>query len=159
MEKKIATAHAKKPAAKKAAPAKPASVKEKYVEGIGRRKTSVARVRMYPKEIGKKGQFDVTVNGKPYTKYFPLEKQRKTALAPFTATEENFRVTVVAKGGGLHGQVEAVRMGLSRALAEEKADYRSRLRALGYLTRDPRMVERKKFGSRKARRPQQWRKR
>lgn len=145
-------------ASKKVVAVKSVLAKEKYIEGIGRRKASVARVRLYRgKEIGK--GFDIIVNEKTYEKYFPLEKQRKVALAPFAATEENFRVTVLAKGGGLNAQAEAVRLGLSRALVKEKPDYRGKLKALGYLTRDSRTVERKKFGSRKARRPQQWRKR
>ena len=155
MEKKITTKVIKKPAVKK-----PAVVeKDVYIEGVGRRKTSVARVRIYTTRSAKKGSFDIIVNEKPYGVYFPLEKQKKTAIAPFTATDENIPVSVVVKGGGINGQAEALRLGLSRALVAHNPAYREKLKALGFMKRDPRMVERKKFGSRKARRPQQWRKR
>jgi small subunit ribosomal protein S9 len=141
------------------APAKPAvsHASGKYVEAVGRRKTAVARVRLYI--APHKGGFDVAVNEKPIQKYFPLEKHQKTVLAPFAATEENFPVTVQVRGGGVSAQAEAIRMGIARVLVSMKQEHRPRLKALEYLKRDSRMVERKKFGKRKARRPQQWRKR
>lgn len=161
MEKKTAT---KKPVAKvtenkKPAAAPKASAHGKYVEAVGRRKTSVARVRLYPGKAQKKGSWDITVNEKPFQKFFSVEKQQRILLAPFNATEENYPVTVLVKGGGVNSQAEAVRLGVSRALVAINPAYRGKLKVLEFLKRDPRMVERKKFGSRKARRPQQWRKR
>ena len=158
MEHKEKKPAVKKPAVKKAASSKPAAAKEKYIEAVGRRKTSVARVRMFVRKAEGKG-YDAVVNEKPYAKYFPLERQRRTALAAFAATEENFPITVLVKGGGINSQADAVRLGLARALIKMKEDYRGKLKALGYLTRDSRMVERKKYGLKKARRAPQWAKR
>lgn len=160
MEKKTVV---KKPAAKATETKKPsapkASTHGKYVEAVGRRKTSVARVRLYPGKAQKSGSWDITVNEKPFQKFFSVEKQQRILLAPFAATEENYPVTVLVKGGGVNSQAEAVRLGISRVLVAINPAYRGKLKALDFLKRDPRMVERKKFGSRKARRPQQWRKR
>ena len=133
--------------------------KGKYKEAIGRRKTAIARVRFYTGEKKETKSFDIEVNGKKFTEFFPLPRQQKNVLAAFVATGENYPVTVQVKGGGIMAQAEAVRLGASRILVSMNEDYRGKLKQLGYLTRDPRMVERKKFGSRKARRPQQWRKR
>jgi len=133
--------------------------KERYVEGIGRRKTSVARVRFFAVK-SQEGKKIFNVNEKPLEKYFPLKKQQELVLSPLSALSiKNYEVTVKVKGGGLSAQAEAIRLGLSRALVLISPTNRPRLKALGFLTRDPRRVERKKFGSRKARRPQQWRKR
>jgi small subunit ribosomal protein S9 len=151
MEKKT-TPTVKKPAAKK-----PAG--ERYIEAVGRRKTSVARVRLYPGKKEKKGAWDITVNDKPLEKFFYVQKQQRTVVEPMGAVGENISATVVVKGGGINSQAEAVRMGFARALVTHDPNYRSKLKAMDFLKRDPRMVERKKFGSRKARRPQQWRKR
>lgn len=131
----------------------------RYVEGIGRRKTSVARVRI----VSEKHAGDipvVVVNDTPVAKYFPLAKHTQVITSPFSALSlKDYHVSVHVTGGGVSAQAEAIRLGVSRALIELNAIWRSKLKALGYLKRDARMVERKKAGMRKARRPQQWRKR
>ena len=138
---------------------KQVSKKERYVEAVGRRKTAIARVRWYTAKPDHANE-GIQVNGKSFAEYFPLAKQRAVASAPETTLSlSKYYVTVQVEGGGLHAQAEAVRLGTARALVSVNAIWRTKLKALGYLTRDPRMVERKKFGSRKARRPQQWRKR
>lgn len=129
---------------------------ERYWEALGRRKTAVARVRLFTR--GDKGMW---VNEKPYGVYFHTEDMRRTAedaLKKMKA-QERFRVMVKANGGGLHAQAEAVRHGTARALTKFNPDFRKRLKRAGFLTRDPRMVERKKFGLKKARRAPQWAKR
>lgn len=127
----------------------------KYTEGIGRRKTAVARVRIA------EGKGTYVVNGRELQKYFPLAHLRACALEPFSRLriENNYDVSVKVQGGGINAQAEAVRHGLSRALVALTPDFRARLHALGFLTRDPRMVERKKYGLKKARRAPQWQKR
>ena len=138
---------------------KTATAKDKYIEAVGRRRTAVARVRVYPSKKAPAKGFDILVNEKPYTEYFPLSKHHQNIVAPFVAVEENFPVSVQVKGGGVESQAEAIRMGIARVISEHKEEYKSKMRTLGYLTRDPRVVERKKYGKRKSRRPQQWRKR
>ncbi len=128
----------------------------RYFEAVGRRKTAVARVRVH---AGKTGS-SVVINDKDFTKYFPVEKHRRTVLAPFeTLSIKDYDVSAKALGGGVGTQAEAIRLGISRALVLINPIWRGRLKTLGFLKRDPRMVERKKPGMRKARRPQQWRKR
>jgi len=129
---------------------------DKYFEATGRRKTAVARVRMYTK-----GANGMEVNGMDFTKYFPTKSLQGTALASLDKMKslERFRITAVVSGGGISAQAEAVRHGIARALVVFNADYRKRLRKAGYLTRDPRMKERKKFGLKRARRAPQWSKR
>jgi small subunit ribosomal protein S9 len=148
-----------KVSAKKSHPVKPARAggkEERYVAAVGRRKTAVARARLV---VGGKG-IVVTVNGRPMKEYFPLTKFQATVVSPFTSVSmKDVEVSVRAKGGGMHAQAEAVRLAISRALVTIDAANRPRLKTLGFLKRDPRMVERKKPGLRKARRPQQWRKR
>ena len=136
---------------KKTAPVK----KERYFEAIGRRKTAVARVRLYTKKQG------VVVNEKDYADYFSLFRLQKEIMAPFEKMKIGDKLGAVAKvkGGGISSQAEAVRHGISRALVKFNAEFNKRLRRAGYLTRDPRMVERKKYGRHKARRSHQWRKR
>jgi len=129
---------------------------ERYWEAVGRRKTAVARVRLFTK--GDKGIF---VNGKPLAEYFqPVKHQGivEDALKKMKSLER-FRVTVKVSGGGLTAQAEAARHGTARALIKFNPDFRKRLRRAGFLTRDPRMKERKKFGLKKARRAPQWAKR
>lgn len=129
---------------------------ERYWEAVGRRKTAVARVRLFTR--GDKG---MEVNGKPYGVYFPTDETRRIAedaLKKMKA-QERFRAVVRAHGGGLHSQAEAVRHATARALTKFNQDFRKRLKRAGFLTRDPRMVERKKFGLKKARRAPQWAKR
>ncbi len=133
------------------APVKPSV----YVEGIGRRKTAIARVRI----TGGKGEFDV--NGQAPDKYFRTVRFAFYATAPISKLklENKYSVNAKVSGGGIRAQAEAVRMGLARALAEKNPDFKVRLRKLGFLTRDSRMVERKKYGLKKARRAPQWAKR
>jgi len=129
-----------------------------YIEGIGRRKTTTARVRIYPFSE-KKDVF--LVNDKPYDEYFPEFELRKICEDALRAVDlfKKIKVTVLVKGGGRRGQAEAIRHGLARALEKYKKELRKVLKPLGYLTRDPRMKERKKFGLKKARRAPQWQKR
>lgn len=129
---------------------------DRFIEAIGRRKTAVARVR-----LSTRGGGEFTVNNKPYEKYFPLTEAQQIILAPLKKMNcaERFRVLVKVKGGGYHAQAEAVRHGIARALVEFNQNFRKRLRKAGYLTRDPRMRERKKFGLKRARRAPQWQKR
>lgn len=129
---------------------------EMYIEGVGRRKTAVARVRIYP-QSKENGNF--LINNKNIEKYFPLEKHRKIVLAPFEVLNVFYKMTVKVVGGGVNAQAEAIRHGLSRALVKMNEENRKILKPYGFLKRDPRMVERKHYGLRKARRAQQWRKR
>jgi small subunit ribosomal protein S9 len=127
---------------------------KKYIEGVGRRKTATARVRIY------EGKGDYLVNEKPLKDYFKVERFIKTALAPFELLKiKDMYFTVKVKGGGIMAQSEAVRHGLSRALVKFNESFKKLLREAGFLTRDPRMVERKKYGLKKARRAPQWQKR
>lgn len=131
------------------------SGRDRYFEAVGRRKTAVARVRLFTKS----GPF--TVNKKPYGLYFPtldLQKIAEDALKKMKLWER-FRVSARVAGGGIHAQAEAVRHGLARCLIAFNPDFRKRMKRAGYLTRDPRMKERKKFGLKKARRAPQWAKR
>ena len=126
-----------------------------YFYGTGRRKSSVARVRLYP------GSGTVTVNGRDIDDYFGLETLKLIINQPFglTGTEGKFDVVVNVKGGGMTGQAGAIRHGISRALLEADAEYRPALKSAGFLTRDPRMKERKKYGLKAARRAPQFSKR
>ena len=125
------------------------------VHKIGRRKTAVARV--YVSE----GQGDITINNKKLEDYFTTEPLQYKVRQPFTLTESksNFDVKVNVYGGGITGQAEAIRLGLSRAMCEINEENRQLLKPEGLLTRDPRMVERKKFGQKKARKKFQFSKR
>ncbi len=143
-------------------PTKKKKEKEKtpvYFEAVGRRKTSVARIRLF--EEGKEIKNGVLVNGKEIDMYFPLNFQRKTALSPLekTRTEKSFFVSAKVTGGGINSQAGAMRHGISRALLKFKPEFRQVLKPLGFLTRDQRMKERRKFGLRKARKAPQWSKR
>lgn len=128
---------------------------DRYFEAVGRRKTSTARVRMFTKAG------DFTVNNKAYAEYFPtldLQKDVEDALKKMKLWGR-FRVSAKVTGGGTHSQAEAVRHALSRCLVKFNPDFRKRLKRAGFLKRDPRMKERKKFGLKKARRAPQWQKR
>ena len=122
--------------------------------GTGRRKNAVARVRLVP------GTGKVTVNGRDALDYFGRQALIDTFMAPFkvTDTEGHFDVIARLNGGGISGQAGAMRHGISRALLEA-GDYRQELKKAGFLTRDPRMVERKKYGLKKARKRPQFSKR
>lgn len=124
-------------------------------DAIGRRKTSVARVYLRP------GSGNVTINKRSADQYFPVAWRRRSVDLPFdvTGTTGQFDVVVNAKGGGLSGQSEAIRLGIARALVNFNEEFRKPLRDAGFLTRDPRMVERKKYGQPKARKRFQFSKR
>ena len=134
--------------------AKPVKV-SRYVEAVGRRKTAIARVRIW----GGNGEF--SVNGKGVKEKFPSLRSSEAAVAPIAKLklEGKYNVSALVHGGGSGAQAEAVRLGLARALAVKNPDFKKRLRKLGFLTRDSRMVERKKYGLKKARRAPQWKKR
>ena len=123
--------------------------------GTGRRKTSVARVRLVP------GNGQILVNKQDVEEYIPFESLREVIKQPLVATETlgNYDVLVNVKGGGYTGQAGAIRHGIARALLEVDPDYRPTLKRAGLLTRDPRMKERKKYGLRGARRGTQFSKR
>lgn len=126
-----------------------------FVWGTGRRKTAVARVRI------KSGTGSFLVNGKPVEEFFTTEDTKRAASSPLVATESanSYDVWVNVNGGGVSGQAGAVSLGLARALKLDHPDYETVLRERGLLTRDPRMIERKKYGLRKARRATQYSKR
>ena len=127
-----------------------------YYEAVGRRKRSVARVRLFTR--GDKG---VTINDEKIEEYFPSKEVQENVISPLRKMKsmDKFRAVVKVKGGGITGQAEATRHGISRALIIFNPDFRKRLRKAGYLTRDPREVERKKPGLKKARKAPQWAKR
>ena len=127
---------------------------DEYVD-TGRRKTAVASVRM------RKGSGKVDVNGREFKEYFPLELQRATAMAPLTQNnlDKDFDLTIRVKGGGIEGQATAIRLGIARVLVQLNQDLRHGLKELGYLTRDSRMKERKKYGQKGARKRFQFSKR
>ena len=125
------------------------------VNTLGRRKTAVARVYMT------KGKGNVTANKKDYKVVFPIDVLQAKIVQPFqlTDTVNQYDVTVNVSGGGINGQVEAIRLGISRALVKENEEYKTLLKEEGLMTRDPRMVERKKPGQPKARKKFQFSKR
>ena len=141
----------------------PLTVTEKqFHQAVGRRKTATCTVRIWsanPEHSASKGFF--IVNEMPLEKYFVDAKLQQVALAPLTRIKsmEKFAVSVHVRGGGLSAQAEAVRHGLSRALVDFFPNFRKKLKKSGYMTRDARMVERKKPGLKKARRAPQWSKR
>lgn len=128
---------------------------ERYIEAVGRRKTSSARARISA------GSGDIQVNGKDFRKYFPTEELQVIVESPFKKLklEKDFSTSIKVLGGGIHSQAEAVRHALSRALIKHEADLRKKLKRAGFLKRDPRMKERRKFGLKKARKAPQWSKR
>ena len=123
--------------------------------GTGRRKKSIARVYLTP------GTGNITINKRNIDEYFGLETLKVIVRQPLVATDnaDKFDVKVTVRGGGTTGQAGAIRHGIARALLEVDADYRPTLKAAGYLTRDPRMKERKKYGLKAARRAPQFSKR
>tara|TARA_B100001769_G_scaffold197030_1_gene157258 strand:- start:153 stop:539 length:387 start_codon:yes stop_codon:yes gene_type:complete len=125
------------------------------IHTIGRRKTSVARIYM------DKGKGVILVNNKKFSDYFSTDSLQFKITQPFiiTNTEKNYDIKIIVKGGGSNGQAEAIRLGLSRALCRVNEEHRPLLKNEGLLTRDPRMVERKKFGQKKARKKFQFSKR
>ena len=128
---------------------------EKQKNAVGRRKEAVTRVFL------SRGEGKITVNGKDYKTYFPLVYLQNQVEAPLKTIEasDKFDVVINAAGGGVKGQAEAAMLGIARALLEVNPEYRPVLKAAGLLKRDPRGVERKKFGHKKARRSYQFSKR
>ncbi len=133
-------------------------MKQKKIQefiGVGRRKTSVASVRLRP------GKGAIDVNGRNFEDYLPLEVQRERVLAPLNkvGSNGNFDLVIRVKGGGIEGQVDAIRLGLARALVQDDETRHHDLRSEGFLTRDPRKRERKKYGLAGARKRFQFSKR
>jgi len=130
--------------------------KEKYYRAIGRRKTAVAEVRLFTR-----GEKVFLANDKPLNVYFPNPQLQQIALASLEKmkAQGRFRVLAKVRGGGYNAQAEAIRHAIARALVLFNPDYRKRLKRAGFLTRDPRAKERKKFGLKGARRAPQWAKR
>lgn len=129
-------------------------IKDSFKQGLGRRKTSVARVRLYPS-----AEIKFNINGKTLEEYFETEELRNIASEALTTNGLKFLVTVAVKGSGKAAQAESIRLGISRALLEVNPELRGDLKSAGYLKRDPRSVERKKPGLKKARKAATWRKR
>ncbi len=126
-----------------------------YQETVGRRKTATARVRIW------EGDGEIKINGRELKNYFPLERLRKKTVAALDGLnlKGKFDISAKVNGGGVAAQADAVCHGVARALVKHDPELKKRLKKLGLLTRDSRMVERKKYGLKKARRAPQWRKR
>lgn len=127
----------------------------KYTEAVGRRKTAIARVRLYP------GKGQIVINNKKLEVFFPLAKLQEKVWTPLTVAgrKESFNIQAKVVGGGITGQAEAVRLGIARCLLLEDQDLKTALKKSGLMTRDSRKRERKKPGKRSARRSPQWSKR
>ncbi|MBI2610023.1 30S ribosomal protein S9 [Candidatus Giovannonibacteria bacterium] len=147
---------AKKETAEIEKPEAAAPIVERFIEAVGRRKTSIARVRIT--EMGKRG---MVINKKELETYFPTFELQNIVLEPFkkAALKKSFSLSSKVSGGGIHSQAEAVRHGISRALVKYDEALRLNLKPFGFLKRDPRMKERRKFGLKKARKAPQWSKR
>jgi small subunit ribosomal protein S9 len=132
------------------------TINRTYIFSIGRRKEAVARVRWYAEGSG-----EITVNGRELKDYFPVAEQQQLVRSPMTLSQmgEQGKVSAKVAGGGTQGQAESVRLGIARALVKQDADLRIPLKRAGYLRRDPRVKERKKYGLKRARRAPQWQKR
>ena len=131
-------------------------LRDRYLEAVGRRKTAVARVRLFTS-----GKSEIIVNGKKYKDYFPTLLLQKAVEAPLEKISclDKFRFTIKISGGGISGQAEACRHGIARTLVALNPYFRKRLKKAGFLTRDSRAKERKKFGLKRARKAPQWSKR
>ncbi len=129
---------------------------ERYIEAIGRRKTSTSRVRLTPS-----AKPTITINGKDIKDYFSTDELQKTVFDPFhkTKTPLKYDISVRVSGGGSHSQAEAIRHGISRVLVMINEEFKGKLKKLGFIKRDPRKKERRKFGLKKARKAPQWSKR
>ena len=134
---------------------------EKYFYAVGRRKTSVAKIKLFVAKTSKETQNSIVVNGKKLEDYFPIERLHEVAKSPLETVggAGKFTVEVKVSGGGVSAQADAVRLGISRALIIHDAELKKVLKSKGFLTRDPREVERKKPGLKKARKSPQWAKR
>lgn len=129
---------------------------DRYFEAVGRRKTAVARVRLFTR-----GEKQFLVNGKSYKEYFTIMDDQQKAVSSMIKMKclDKFKIIIIVKGGGRSAQAEAVRHGTARVLVDFNKNFKKRLRKVGYLTRDPRTRERKKFGLKRARKAPQWAKR
>jgi len=129
---------------------------KKYIEAIGRRKTAIARVR-----LTEASKTTYAVNDRELNSYFPTSELQRVVTEPFTLlkTGGKYKITAKINGGGISSQAEAVRLGISRALIEFDKELRGKLKKAGFLKRDPRAKERRKFGLKKARKAPQWSKR
>jgi len=127
---------------------------DRYIETVGRRKTAIARVRITPAS-----KMSVTVNDGEFEKYFPTKELQRTVLSAFNDIEGKFTVTAKLVGGGISGQADAMRHGIARALIIDEPQLRTKLKVKGFLKRDPRAKERRKFGLKKARKAPKWSKR
>jgi len=148
----------------KAEPKADLGSKETYLESVGRRKESVARVRLFTKKAGDRSSEDkgsILINHKPYQEYFRDPFLQNIVEEPLKKLKslDRFKGSVKVQGGGLSGQAEAIRLGISRALVLFDANYRKKLKKFGYLTQDSRIKERRKYGLKKARKAPQWAKR
>ena len=138
---------------------------EKYYEAVGRRKESTARVRIYTKKSSdvqsSENKAIITVNQKPYYEYFRHESLQELVDSPLRKLKSlnRFKATIKVNGGGIHGQADAIKFGLSRALVLFDPNFSKKLRKAGFLTRDSREKERRKYGLKKARKAPQWAKR
>ena len=134
----------------------PTTTTNKYFEAVGRRKTAIARVRLFP---APKAKYEI--NGKTLEAYFPVKEMQQTAMEAIEngKAAEKFLVTAKIVGGGISAQSEALRHGIARALLVYDIQLRGGLKKLGFLKRDPRAKERRKFGFKKARKSPQWSKR
>jgi len=156
-EEKQEREKAKKPTVKEVIEKLPVKPRlEKYYEAEGRRKTAVARIRLFTR-----GEKEFLVNAKPLQQYFSILELQQIAQASLEKMKclDKFRVSAKVRGGGLRAQAEAIRHGIARALVLFNPAFRKRLKTAGFLRRDPRMRERKKFGLKRARRAPQWQKR
>ncbi len=127
---------------------------EKYIESVGRRKTSVARVRITPASKN-----SIIVNEKEFDNYFTVPSHKNSILSVFEDAGDKFQVTAVIVGGGVSSQAEALRHGIARAIVANEPELRTKLKVKGFLKRDPRAKERRKFGLKKARKSPKWSKR
>ena len=130
--------------------------KNTYIYGLGRRKSATARARLY------KGKGEITINGKPALEYLSGDKSKLAEITDplaLTQKQKDYDITIVVKGGGLAGQVDAIKLAISKAITAEAADLRPILKKAGFIKRDPREKERKKYGLRSARKKEQFSKR
>ncbi|MBQ6127471.1 30S ribosomal protein S9 [Candidatus Saccharibacteria bacterium] len=129
---------------------------KKYTYGLGRRKAATARARLY------KGKGEITINGKPALEYLSGDKSKLAEITDplaLTQKQKDYDITIVVKGGGLAGQVDAIKLAISKAITLEASDLRPVLKKAGFIKRDPREKERKKYGLRSARKKEQFSKR
>lgn len=159
----VKKAPAKKPVVKKETKKKKeaADKPRQYYEAVGRRKRATARVRLFTCRPFEGEKAKIIINGKDYLDFLPTFELQETVVDPLRRMKSlnRFEVTVKVVGGGIRGQAEATRHGLSRTLIKFNSDFTKKLKRAGYLRRDPRKKERKKPGLKKARRAPQWRKR